>query len=392
KRLNGDGEPLVEPDRDSRPERERITALRLQLRRAGFHPISLTGKIPAMKRWQQKFDVSEEEICRWEKTYPLACNTGILAKLTPGLDIDILIEPAAKAAEALAREHFEEHGDIRVRFGLSPKRLIPLRTDEPFTKLSRVFIAPDGTAQKIEILGDGQQYVVDGIHPDTHKPYGWFGGDLQTTRRENLPYVRREDMERFLDAAVRLLVEEFGFTLKSAGGNGGDPHEAGDEPQAHPELIAAALAVIPNAMDWDGWNNVGMATWRATSGAAEGFNAFDAWSKKNPQKYNAHTTAERSAAYFGCPPTRIGAGTILYLADQASAGWREEYEARQGDTQQTPSDGKQELQPLPFHRHGERSPLDDRSWAIDALIPEVGTGLISGQWGTLKTFIALELA
>src|SRR5262249_41806215 len=64
KRLNGDGEPLVEPDRDSRPERERITALRLQLRRAGFHPISLTGKIPAMKRWQQKFDVSEEEICR----------------------------------------------------------------------------------------------------------------------------------------------------------------------------------------------------------------------------------------------------------------------------------------------------------------------------------------
>src|SRR5262249_8753371 len=28
---------------------------------------------------------------------------------------------------------------------------------------------------------------------------------------------------------------------------------------------------------------------------------------------------------------------------------------------------------LPFRRHGEKAPLDDRAWAVDGLIPEVGT-------------------
>ena len=190
-----------------------ITALRLQLRRNGFNPIPVEGKAPSMKGWQQKVDVSEEEIRRWEKTYPRARNTGVLAKLTLGLDVDIKIEAAAKAAEDKAREFLLEHGDVYVRFGLPPKRLIPLRTDEPFKKLYRAFKAPDGGEHKIEILGDGQQWVAHGIHPDTRKPYSWFGSELTAIKRENLPYTRREDAERLLDAIAKVLIEEHSFVL-----------------------------------------------------------------------------------------------------------------------------------------------------------------------------------
>jgi hypothetical protein len=316
-----------------------ITALRLQLRKAGFHPLPLEGKVPHIDEWQRKFlNTNDEEIRLWPKTWHLANNTGVLAKNAPGLDIDITIPDAADAVEALAREHFEEHGDIHVRFGKPPKRLIPLRTDEPFAKLFRLFIAPDGTEQKIETLGDGQQYVVAGIHPDTQKPYGWHGGELETITRDSLPYVRREDAERFLDAATTLLVAEFGFVLKNAT-NGGGPRwseRAGaSEPQASSDLIAAALAAIPNDADWERWYTIGMAVWRATGGSGAGFAAWDEWSKKSP-KYNARTTAQKWAAFFKSPPTRIGAGTIFHLADQASSGWRQEYEAHKDRPQPQP--------------------------------------------------------
>ena len=44
------------------------------------------------------------------------------------------------------------------------------------------------------------------------------------------------------------------------------------------------------------------------------------------------------------------------------------------------------------HWHGEANPNDSRTWAIHDLVPEVGKGLIAGQWGTYKTFTALDMA
>jgi Bifunctional DNA primase/polymerase, N-terminal len=151
---------------------EAVTSLRLQLRAAGFFPIPLSGKNPSpMEGWQTKRNTNADEIKLWAKLYEYNSNTGILAENCPGLDIDILDEDAAEAMEVLAREHFEEGGIITTRIGNWPKRLIPLRTSEPFRKLVRSFLAPDGSKHKIEILGEGQQWVALGDHPDTKAPY-----------------------------------------------------------------------------------------------------------------------------------------------------------------------------------------------------------------------------
>jgi hypothetical protein len=45
-----------------------------------------------------------------------------------------------------------------------------------------------------------------------------------------------------------------------------------------------------------------------------------------------------------------------------------------------------------FHWHGEESIEDSRPQLVQDLIPEAGVGLIAGQWGTYKTFCALDLA
>jgi len=44
------------------------------------------------------------------------------------------------------------------------------------------------------------------------------------------------------------------------------------------------------------------------------------------------------------------------------------------------------------HWHGEVDIRDSRPWAVQDLIPEVGCGLLSGQWGTYKTFTGFDLA
>jgi len=319
------------------------TKIRLALMRGGHIPLPLYGKEPpaygrnnarkGFTNWTALREVSPEMIEMWQKIWPDAINTGVLGTRTPSIDIDILVPDAADAVERLAREMFEERGEISVRFGLPPKRLIPLRTDEPFAKIAREFIPPGGVRDgeklpKIEILANGQQFVCDGTHPQTQERYRWFGRSLDQIPREELPYVREADMRELVDAAAKLLVDAFGFSEKSsAKADDGGIHESGEEPQAEVMRIVAALAVIPNDnLDWDDWNAVGMATWRATSGADAAFAAFDAWSKKS-RKYDADNTAQKWAAYSRSPPTQVGAGTVFYLADHADPNWRLDYEA-----------------------------------------------------------------
>jgi hypothetical protein len=44
-----------------------------------------------------------------------------------------------------------------------------------------------------------------------------------------------------------------------------------------------------------------------------------------------------------------------------------------------------------IHWHGDVDPLESRPQLINKVLPEVGCGLISGQWGTYKTFVAIDI-
>ena len=66
------------------------------------------------------------------------------------------------------RERYEEAGYVLTRIGRPPKRAFLFRTEEPFKKITVNFLARNGgETEKLEFLGDGQQVVVVGIHPDT---------------------------------------------------------------------------------------------------------------------------------------------------------------------------------------------------------------------------------
>jgi RecA-family ATPase len=234
-----------------------VTELRLQLRAAGFAPLPLNGKAPSsVNGWQSKLTVTTDEIRLWEKLYPYDTNTGALTKLVPAIDIDINNPNAAEAVEALAREHFEEHGHILVRIGRAPRRAVLLRTDEPFTKLKLDLVTPHDATEKIEILADGQQLVLFGTHPDTQHPYRWHGGEPGQIRREDLPYIRESDAQRFLDDAARLLIDEYGYRhpqerAKTNGADAGNAANGGsdwrtylDNPIDHDKLTSFAMSLV----------------------------------------------------------------------------------------------------------------------------------------------------
>jgi hypothetical protein len=209
---NADFEELPEQE-PSWLRLERATACRQRLLAAGYRPLPVNGKVPAIDGWTD-IEPTAAIIATWESRYADAFSTGILTETTPAIDIDIMHAEAAAAVEALAREHFGERGDyILIRFGMAPKRAILLRTDEPFKKLIRKFTAPGGDEQRIEVLATGNQIVAFGLHKDTGKPYRWHGGEPGAIKRDDLPYVRRDDAKAFLDAAADLLIKDFDFKL-----------------------------------------------------------------------------------------------------------------------------------------------------------------------------------
>ena len=299
-----------------------ITATRRKLVLAGYKIIPVEGKIPEIKGWP-KINAGLDDLPRWGVLYPSYINTGTLAAHTPAVDIDIMIEDAANAAEDLLRQRFGRRGTFLVRCGMYPKRAVPFRTDVPFKKIAVAFVAKDGGKDpKIEILCDGQQFVVHGIHPETREPYTWKGGELWNTAHEKLPTISEQEARDFVNDATTMLVEHFGFEIKVAINPKSTDH-AGQSNELYPhadiDTLRRALDVIPNNYDWDGWNRVGMALWRATNGS--GFDLFDKWSQKS-SNYIATTTSATWNGYFRSPPTRLGAGTIIHLANEHSPNWR----------------------------------------------------------------------
>jgi len=176
--------------------------------------IPLIGKRPCYENWSQRPGTTTAEISAWETQFPKATNTGLLAANYPGLDIDISDPVVTQAMIDTVKDWYDgSDSAILVRYGNAPKCLIPFRTDAPFAKMRRVFRDPSGKEQKLEFLGGGQQYVVDGIHPAIHKPYAWAADRSPiNTPRSALPITDANDGHKLFEHCCDQLIEEFGYT------------------------------------------------------------------------------------------------------------------------------------------------------------------------------------
>jgi hypothetical protein len=168
---------------------DRATAQRKALLCAGYVPIPVNGKTPIIPEWQKQ-QPTIGDVDKWPQQYPNAFNTGILTRTTPAVDIDVYDPKVVEELRNLLWGLVRDDGRAMVRIGQPPKCVILFQTDQPFAKLSTpTFTSPDGRKHHVEVLGDGQQVVVFGKHPETGGNYTWHLGEPGAVAHDDLPHI-----------------------------------------------------------------------------------------------------------------------------------------------------------------------------------------------------------
>src|SRR4029077_7779540 len=87
----------------------------------------------------------------------------------------------------------------------------------PFSKIAVQLRSPntadDAKPEQLEFLGDGQQFIVAGIHPDTKRPYSWNGGgEIGAVMRSELPEITEAEARELIEDSADLLTTQFGYS------------------------------------------------------------------------------------------------------------------------------------------------------------------------------------
>jgi hypothetical protein len=234
------------------------------------------------------------------------CGVGILTGEVVAIDIDIL-EPDIAVMVGEVFSSILGRTDM-IRIGKSPKALYLYRTNEPFSKISM---------HPIEVLGLGQQFVAYAIHPDTGEPYRWPVSSPHETPVSALPLVTKEQVLHACEEAYKVLPPNLRKKVLRTVVPDKEAKASQDGLVGTFAAVEDALRYVPNPdLSWDDWNRIGMAIYCATE--AKGFTIFDQWSQSSG-KYNQTETSQRWDHYSKSPPTKIGAGTLYFLAQQG--GW-----------------------------------------------------------------------
>ena len=180
---------------------------------------------------------------------------------------------------------------------------------------------PTRTTQEHASLREAREIAANLVGADKSgapmvHPYRWPG----SWHRKGDPRIAKiltfNDCEIDLPEALRLLRDAIGSADTEF--NNASPKKLQAENPAH---LALALKVIPNEnLEWKEWNDIGMATWNAAAGSDVGGKAFAEWSAKS-KKNDPQVTNDRWNHYATSPPSKIGFGTLVYLARKHAPGW-----------------------------------------------------------------------
>ena len=284
----------------------------------GFTPLvpeKPNEKYPGFKDWQN-FVMTPELLQTCIKNNIQAY--GLLAAYHPGVDIDITNIKLVVMVRSIA---FEILGETMIRTGRHPKCLLPYNTLEPFTKRT-LKIQREGMDKPwlIEILGDGQQYVLLGKHPGTGENYLWSNGNPIDKSIDTLPLIDADMADEFL-RAVAAKLDPKKWTVTFSGGNSNTQNAA---PVVLSNLLAPSIEEVrevvsltpnPESLVYDDFRNFGLALKGATGKSSEGYEVFCTWANR----WGGGDSSEELQAKIWSGEIKTGWDQLRRLAQQYNA-------------------------------------------------------------------------
>jgi hypothetical protein len=181
------------------------------------------GKTPGRKRgdvwrgfggkWSTEFRAELADVKDWHAS---GASVGLQTRIFVAIDVDIEDESVADDVEQLALEII---GPAPVRYRTSSnRRLLLFRIKDgepPLRKEALRFLIKD-EKQAVEVLGHGQQCVVEGPHPKGGE-YQWRNGHPCALGPNGLTEITAEKKNKFF-AAVRDLLDMFAYPIVQGSG------------------------------------------------------------------------------------------------------------------------------------------------------------------------------
>jgi hypothetical protein len=384
-------------------QNDRLAQARIQLLTNEYEPIPTRGKRPAAIGWT-KGEITPERIVSEHTEYSDATNTGLRTGRLVAIDIDIV---DADHVRALVNLIVDEIGvSPLIRYG-SKGAILCYRNSEPIGKITITGVQPDGTTRGVEILGQGNQFIAFGIHPDTGKEFEWIGAsNPMLTPLSELPCVT-PNMLRKLATALYEALQGLGYVVGVEGGRA--KHSASQSDAARPEdvrdtdihsKVVAAVRVIPNDLPYPDWVNIGQEICSAFDGSSEGRELWREFSSGWPG--NTSRVIDQKWNSFG--PGARTYKTLFFRADQIDPTWRNQFknsEREWGEESFYDSckrdEPVEEVKSVPsrkkrFTTRADHKSLPPPEYVVDGLIPLDGDVIIYAPWGFLKSFVALDIA
>lgn len=330
------------------------------------------GGLDARGNWfgvnAQAPGVAETKREDFDRAWSCGAGVGVLGRCFGAIDVDVLDVDRVHRVRRVLDQVFGPERQCFVRYGRFPKFVMPFRWAEgPGTVRAHKLVLPvtrdeansGALVERIEVLGVGTQWVLDGMHAGAGRPYSWWNNEIALSVQvrplvDELPVLDRDALIDLL-AAMRGAVGLPGPAGRVTGRwTTGAAAEAPAAPASGAEvaarlrglrgpeaLVREALHRMGNVVEYEGYIRVLHALKGASGGEGWGLDAWMAWCTRWPRD-RPETNLDKWAGLSASGVRSLGAGWLINEAwkDQpnerarrvmAWADWQEQEQAQGGN-------------------------------------------------------------